>query len=438
MADDTKTTTDGSGASDPNINGPDIIPADSVEPAMPVVRASSVPSVQKGKPGAPLAAVPDDETEFERIERLKLDTADAPHSGVINDDIAKILKEVKLPERRDPRGTAEPRAAAAPSAGTMTMPKTPEEKEAQEKQPDAAQAKPKEREIVTALHTLKDDVQDIVFTRKVSLVRASALEQDKKRAAPIQSMTTPGASQRRRRTFGFVFAFFLLIALGGAALYGVAVVTQDRAAAPAAQYPSIIFAEQTETLPIDGSTPSSLKATIAQARSQSSAPLGSITRIIPTVSTTTASGAVSTEPATLAQFFSALGVQAPDELLRGLGSTFFFGIHTVDINAPVFVIPVTSYDLAFAGMLAWEPTMDQDLAPAFDAVPTLTTDSNGLPVARTFTDAVMLNYDVRELTDDSGNVVLYYSFPTPDILVIAESPHTFTEVLSRLEAQREL
>jgi hypothetical protein len=50
----------------------------------------------------------------------------------------------------------------------------------------------------------------------------------------------------------------------------------------------------------------------------------------------------------------------------------------------------------------------------------------------------MLNYDVRELKDDSGNVVLYYSFPTPNILVIAESPHSFTEVLSRLQAQREL
>jgi hypothetical protein len=82
--------------------------------------------------------------------------------------------------------------------------------------------------------------------------------------------------------------------------------------------------------------------------------------------------------------------------------------------------------------------MNQDLAPAFDAVPVLTTGPDGLPTARTFTDAVMLNYDVRELKDDSGNVVLYYSFPTPNILVIAESPHSFTEVLSRLQAQREL
>ena len=53
--------------------------------------------------------------------------------------------------------------------------------------------------------------------------------------------------------------------------------------------------------------------------------------------------------------------------MQGLGTTFFFGIHAVNGNVPVFVIPVISYDHAFAGMLAWEPTMDQDLAPAYDA-----------------------------------------------------------------------
>ena len=71
-------------------------------------------------------------------------------------------------------------------------------------------------------------------------------------------------------------------------------------------------------------------------------------------------------------------------------------------------------------------------------VPALVTDSSGLPETRAFIDAVLLNYDVRELKDDSGNIVLYYSFPTPNLLVIAENPSTFAEVLSRLEAQREL
>jgi hypothetical protein len=374
--------------------------------------------------------VREDETEFERIERLKLDTSDAPHSGAIGDDIAQILKGVKLPERREFKAAADKRQIPT-ALVQQPSPVVP---------PVKSPAEPTERDIVTPLHTLKDDMLDVVRIRKMSVVRASALEQDKKRGqanidpAPQRS----AATQHSHRAFGYIFFALLLIVLGGAALYGVAVFMQSKSVTPAPQYSSLIFSEQTETLPIDDTSPTTLKQTIAQARQASGAPLGSITRIVPTIETASSSGSAATTPATLSQFFTALGVQAPDGLLRGLGSNFFFGIHTVDINAPVLVIPVTSYDLAFSGMLAWEHSMNQDLAPAFDAVPVLTTGPDGLPTARTFTDAVMLNYDVRELKDDSGNVVLYYSFPTPNILVIAESPHSFTEVLSRLQAQREL
>ena len=89
-------------------------------------------------------------------------------------------------------------------------------------------------------------------------------------------------------------------------------------------------------------------------------------------------------------------------------------------------------------MLEWEPTLNTDLSPVFAAVPAQTTNASGLPVIRSFSDVVMRNYDVRALKDDAGNIVMYYSFPTQNILIIAESPYTFTEVLSRLQAQRKL
>ena len=50
----------------------------------------------------------------------------------------------------------------------------------------------------------------------------------------------------------------------------------------------------------------------------------------------------------------------------------------------------------------------------------------------------MGNYDVRALKDDAGEVQLYYSFPTQNILIIAGSPYSFPEILSRLQASRQL
>jgi hypothetical protein len=89
-------------------------------------------------------------------------------------------------------------------------------------------------------------------------------------------------------------------------------------------------------------------------------------------------------------------------------------------------------------MLAWEPTMNTDFAPTFTAVTQFTYDKNGLPQRRTFEDVVMRNYDTRVLKDDSGTVQMYYSFPTPNILIISENPFSFTEILSRLQVQRRL
>jgi hypothetical protein len=213
---------------------------------------------------------------------------------------------------------------------------------------------------------------------------------------------------------------------------------KEQTPTPAVSQSSILFSEQTVSFPLDGQTAQSLKDALAQASQRQLGQLGSITRVVPTIQATSTSGQIGPTPATISQFFSALGIQAPQQLMSAIGPDFFFGFHVVDTNAPLFVIPVTSYDHAFAGMLAWEPAMDSDLAPVFTAVSATKLDPNGVPEARTFEDDILRNYDVRELKDDSGNVILYYSFPTPSILVIAQSPYSFTEILSRLQAQREL
>jgi hypothetical protein len=368
-------------------------------------------------------------------------------SGVIGDDIANILKGVKLPERRDAplveKKPIENNAAVFDTAlGAVA---SSEEKTAAAETPvpvsptlGAIPNEGKTPSSVVSVHTLKDDLQQVVQSQKISVVRAASLEQDKHVRGDSERFGT-SPTPHSKRTFGILFTVGILLVLGAGALFGVYAVMQSSSAPPQTGTGSpILFAESSVSFPLDNQTPDGLKRALADARTSLQGALGSITAIIPTIATTSASGSMGTRPATFAEFMQAIGAHPPDALLRALGSNFFFGIHTVDTNAPLFVIPVTSYDHAFAGMLAWEPTMNADLAPIFTALPATTIDANGLPVDRTFEDAVMRNYDVRELKDDSGQVQLYYSFPTQNILVIAESPYSFAEILSRLQAQREL
>ncbi len=333
-------------------------------------------------------------------------------------DMTKILSEVQLPERREFKAAADVKAAPPP------VPPAP-------KPEPAPQPKPKKDLPLGSVHTLKQDLQSVVRDQKMSLVHAASLEQEKKRIPESIVVPTPASS----RTRGILFTIGLLTALGFAALGGVYyVMTTSIGSAPPPQN-SLVFAEQTYSFPLGEQSPTTVRSTLAQARNASNAALGSITRVVPTVAT---DGEPSERQATFSEFMSALGTQAPAELVRALEDEFFFGIHTVDENAPLIVVPVASYDRAFAGMLAWEKSMNADLSPLFVAVPALVLGTDDIPSERTFTDLVMRNYDVRALKDNSGTIQLYYSFPTRDLLIIAESPYTFTELLSRLQAERRL
>jgi hypothetical protein len=345
----------------------------------------------------------------------------------IQNDISGILKSVPLPVENTDRMSLDievQKPIVTPVPEPMLA--VPEESISRE-----------EPSSVKALHTLKDDMQNVVRRQKISLVRAVAIEQDKKKVAP--EMLSPAASSRNQHRFTIVFISLLLILLSGGALFGVAYVVQNRSLPPQAAEQNIVFSERSIIVQITNSQQAgALKYALAQARADTSDAQGSITRIIPLSAGTSSIAQANPTPATLSEFFVALGIQAPDGLLRSLDSSFFFGFHMTDHRAPVFVIPVVSYDNAVASMLAWESHMDQDLSPIYMGVSPTKIGADGIPVDRKFQDIVMHNYDVRVLEDDTGNPVMYYSFPSPTVLVIAENPYTFPEIINRLQAQRAL
>lgn len=353
----------------------------------------------------------------------------------LQSDIAHILEEVKLPERRDQHPGTETKPPIQKPVIFPTHETTSTISSASVTQ------KTQDKSSVTPLHTLKDDLQNVVRDQKISVVRAAALEEDKRaKQGSVVAKTDVHAAQKKR-VLGSLTLVAGFIILGLLALGAVYLIMHERAGSTGERVfsaNSLLFSEQTIPFPIQNRSSTELKRLLADARTSASLTLGAITRVAPTIEDTNLeTGEVTERLATTEEFLDALRAQAPAELIRAIDDEFFFGFHTVDENAPVFIIPVTSYERAFAGMLAWEDTMNAELSPVFTAVPPLIQEE-GLLKKRPFKDIVMRNYDVRALTDDRGDVQLYYSFPTRDILIIAESSYSFTEVLSRLRADRRL
>lgn len=360
-----------------------------------------------------------------------------PSDASMQTDLSKILGGIKLPERHN-QTKEEPapqqKYDTTLADPTREMPRavpgfTPPEQPAGAPQPAKTDG-------IGSLHTLKDDLQHVVQENKISYVRAVALEEEKRHRIEERS-PVPKVNKRSMFT---LFIVILLIGTGLLALGAVFMVMQQRTGeSNAALRSSILFAEQSVPFPIDNEAPGDIKRTLASARTSSALTLGAILQIMPVKTVTDPqTGQVSGTPVSFGEFLSAIGTRAPAELGRALDDEFFLGIHTVDENAPIMIIPVTSYERAFAAMLEWEPRMNADLEPLFTVLSPQAVGPNGTLVERKFEDTVMRNYDVRALKDDSGMIQLYYSFPTRNVLIIAESPYSFNEILSRLRADRRL
>lgn len=365
-------------------------------------------------------------------------------------DFAKILEQIKLPNRNeavpvkvvppkqyDTSLNLDPAKAAAKEAGRLAA---LEQAQAAARNITETLGAPHSRpqDDVRALHTLKDDLQHVVRDKKISLVRAVALEEEKRHhGIPSEEYVQTQLEKRKRTHYGLFLAailFFIGLLAIGSVLFIMAERTSKSAAGISAQ---VLFSEQSVPLDVTTIAPLDIRREIGNARNSSSLTLGAILQIVP-VMRVDRDGQSVTIPLTFSTFLEKLGIEPPPGLARALSSDFFFGLHAVDENAPLIVIPVTSYENAFAAMLAWEASINADLSPMFTSVSMQAKDTQGLPRTRVFEDTVMRNYDVRALKDDSGTIQLYYSFPTRNILIIAESPYSFSEILSRLRADRRL
>ncbi len=268
----------------------------------------------------------------------------------------------------------------------------------------------------------------------MSLVRAAALEEDKRTHRDHE----PEIVATRSGSRSTLVIAVVLVVLGIAGIFAVNIIMNERAASDTTltSSPGLMFSEQTAPLSTENQSASSLRRSIAEARN-AGLTLGAILRIVPLV-TESFDRRSQTRELSAPEFFRNFGVAIPESLSRALGQEFFLGIHTVDENAPLIILSVTSYERAFAGMLEWEPTMNADLTPMFSGVPSLRRGSDGSLGNRQFEDVVIRNYDVRALKDDAGVIQLYYTFPTRDLLIIAESPFSFGEIISRLRAERRI
>ncbi|KKR50318.1 MAG: hypothetical protein UT84_C0012G0021 [Candidatus Curtissbacteria bacterium GW2011_GWA1_40_16] len=126
----------------------------------------------------------------------------------------------------------------------------------------------------------------------------------------------------------------------------------------------------------------------------------------------------------ISEFLEGLEVRAPSNLVRAFDPPFMFGALE---ESAFLIIKLSSFENAFAGMLAWEKTLGQDIGPLFATSELL----RNLPIDSVFTDIVDKNKDVRILMS-GDQIVLLYSFFDNNRLIITDNIETLRILIDRL------
>lgn len=119
-----------------------------------------------------------------------------------------------------------------------------------------------------------------------------------------------------------------------------------------------------------------------------------------------------------------LAPNAPSSFVRSVRNHIIFGSVFTDIREPFIILEAHNFDVAFAGMLAWERMMSTDLAPFFGtAIPESTSQ---------FTDALSVNKSIRILYGKNGEDKLMYAFINGSYICITTSTKALSLIIERL------
>jgi hypothetical protein len=281
------------------------------------------------------------------------------------------------------------------------------------------------------IHTLKYDVQDLVKKRKVSMIRAVALETDKN--ANAQTISGPIESKKQPSNAPIYLLSTVFFVLGAVAIGSVFYAQSLRSEQQKAeseqvlQQNSMIFYEHVQPFDMTDLQSFELRGGLAQAREQLTATLGSMTLVQLTLKQYDKdAGRYGVHIASFQEFLQSLHPRMPRSLLNTLQPEYMIAIHTTEENTPLILMQANGYDTAFSGMIAWEDTMAEDLAPFFPSRGAAFVNET----SHSFEDLSMDNIDARVMRAPNKKVRVIYAILEKNVIAITNNIYTLKEVAS--------
>src|SRR3989344_3647330 len=262
------------------------------------------------------------------------------------------------------------------------------------------------------IRTFQGDVAEALRREQGSLVSIQQAEHLKKSSAQ-SAVDTPSENSKRRTEFFFlVLGSLVLFVLGTAGAWYAYNEFVRRGATPIITAPANKFMSVNTEIILTATSRETFINVLAGA--VEGVPSGELRHINVSLSTS--------------EFLDILGSQAPGSLVRAFDPLFMFCVFG---ESTFLIIKLVSFENAFAGMLAWEKNLSQDIGPLFATAQLL----RNLPPETTFTDVTDKNKDIRMLAFENQPILLY-SFFDNNMLIITDHIETLRILIDRLTREK--
>lgn len=358
-------------------------------------------------------------------------------------DISKII----LPRKNAPSVDSAQRinaGALLEQEQHATLPKT--EKVQAPSTPPAAAI---EGEGVKSLETYQGDIESLVQDKNISVVAIAAAEAARRGTVSLQGSAASASTMADIQSLLYKIATIgagLILVAGAVGLLVWILRPAPSVTIGTAQESPFINVDDTKVLtaPKQNLSHVGFVEALNQQRGAVSLSLGLIARLYVVESSSTPQGTEVYTPFTTSRMLGLLDPQVPEALVRSLNPTvYLLGVHSYDENQSFLILRADSYEAAYAGMLAWERTMQQSLSPLFKRTPnshlpaqeaaTSTATSTPQLIQTGFIDRIVENHDARVILDDTKELLLLWTFLDRKTILVTTNDATLREIISRLK-----
>ena len=276
------------------------------------------------------------------------------------------------------------------------------------------------------IRTFQGDIAEALNEQKSTVFSLQQQAHAKNVATAKLAPEPPRESSGSKKIILLILGTIVLLGLGAGGVWYTYTQYKVKTALPVVATVSnrFINVQNTDTLDATSLTRDTLIAAVRAEKNKSSA-AGNIEQIQFNLNTE--------------DFVNLLQASTPGNLVRALDPLFMLGVLTSSPDAleggtthTFLLVKLDSFENAFPGMLAWEPTLSNDLLPLF------ATDAEvqNVSATSTFSDITIANKDARVLKDNNGHTVLLYSFYGIGYLIITDNEDSLRALIGLLDSQQ--